>query len=243
MPDHPHLHVEFFVDPVKDEIKSKEAGRPIFADVEFCRITHVGSKDFAVFPAHYPGKQTRDPVEGITFISYAEYYHEAYDFFKSGRSDAVSGTPLSEAPFLSEAERSELRALKIMTVEALASISDVVSKKIGMSAQGWKESAEAYIKRAQEGATDTRLAQINDALQKQIAELKAQLDGQGAKAPEPVAQTHAAVADDVVEGGPFDGFGKDELKAYIKDQTGAIPKGNFGLPKLLEMAAEAAPAS
>src|SRR5690606_35928286 len=97
---------------------SKAAGRPIFKDMEVVEVRFAGDRNYApVFPAHSMWKR----VDGEE-ITYARRWPDAYERFKAGQAQVAHGTPLSELPFLTEARRAELRALKVYTAEALASI-------------------------------------------------------------------------------------------------------------------------
>jgi hypothetical protein len=74
-------------------------------------------------------------------VTYAEVYNEQYRKFKAGQQQTVSGTPLSEAPFLTEGKRRELRALNIHTVEQLAGLDGANLKTLGMGGREWKNQA------------------------------------------------------------------------------------------------------
>lgn len=159
------LGVEFFVKAVENPRKSKAEGRPIFEDREYVRIRFPGdNKKEHVAPAseiHYaPGHRRQ--------MTYADRFHEVYDAFQKGRADFVSGTPLAQVAFLTEAQRAELKSQHIVTVEQLAGLQDRIIGRLGM---GWREkvtAAQDFMQKAS-GAAEV------DALREELAALKAQL--------------------------------------------------------------------
>lgn len=209
------LGVEFFTMAVENRAKSLDAGRPIFEDREMVRIAFpADNKRIHVAPAnemHYVAHARQQ-------MTYAQRFEASYRAFKDANEDFVAGTPLKEAPFLTNAEREELKAQKIKTVEQLAGLPDVGVKKLGI---GWREKVEqakAYLESA-------------DGLS-QIAALKAEIEAlKAGKAEEKAA---APVGDQ------FAGFTDDDLKNMIRDAGGEVPRGNASRGKLIERLQEIA---
>lgn len=159
----------FRVQVIPNETASKSAGRPIFDQMEVVEIRFAGNRQtVAVFPAHDPEPNaTRERNEIVT---YAMLYNEQYRKFKAMETQDVSGTPLAEAPFLTEAKRRELKALNIHTVEALASLDGTPLRQLGMGGRELKNQATAYLDNARGSADVTALAAQVAALQQQIAD-------------------------------------------------------------------------
>lgn len=202
------LHVEFFTDAVENPAKTEELGRPIYEDREFVRIKFPGdNKREHVAPAH----EIHYVQEARAQMTYAEQYPQHYEVFKSGKADQVIGTPLDELTFLTAAQRSEMRALNVHTAEQLAALGDREINKFGPGFRDLKEKAAAYLDKA------TGNADVIE-LQRQVAELKAQL--QGGK-PEPVEDQ-------------FKDFSDEDLKNMIRDAGKSLPRGNAGRAKLIE---------
>jgi hypothetical protein len=224
------LVVTFRADKVKNEAKSVEAGRPIYDDIELCEVRTAGDRETVkVFPAHAFHQWAMNEEGEQEQITYAQRWSEQYRRFKERRAQIQEGTPLSELPFLTEAQRSTLKALNVHTAETLASIDGPRLKTLGMGGREWKNQAQAYIDNASGSANVTAMAAKIEMLQQQIAALSA--------APQPVAPAESpATADD------FDGYSDDDLKDYIATQVGARPRGNPNRDTLLRMAREAAPA-
>lgn len=223
------LVVKFKADKIKNDAKSKEAGRPIFDDIELCEIRAAGDRNTVkVFPAHAFHRWINNGEDGAQEKqTYAERWRDQYRRFKEGRDQIQEGTPLSELPFLTEAKRAELRALSIYTAETLAALDGQPLKTLGSGGRALKDQAAGYIANATGSAEVTRMAA-------EIEALKAQLEGMGASprpAPPPVVDEPEAI--------DFSAFEEADLKAYIADKTGSRPKGNPNHDTLVRMAAEA----
>lgn len=216
--DKPHLHVEFYLEAVENPKESAKAGRPIFEDKEFVKVMIAGDpKNTFISPAH---------VRGTNGITYAEKFPEHYRLFKMDQDQqAASGTPLSEVPWLTAAKREELKALKIYTVEGLASLDGSLLARIGMGARELKTQAQAWIDKASASVTQSELAKRDD----EIAELRAQIAAlaNGAVSHE----THVSDPDS-----PFKDYDDETLRVFIEDRSGKKPDGRFRRPKLIEMA-------
>ncbi len=112
------LFVVFYMGIIKNESRSTEEGRAIFDDVECVRIIVPGDKNSVIDrPAQVSDKQR---------------FLRQYELFKKGvaEEDQVSGTRLTDWPFLSRAQCEELRYLGIKTVEQLASVRDDITTKV-----------------------------------------------------------------------------------------------------------------
>lgn len=226
------LVVTFRADKVKNEAKSVEAGRPIYDDIELCEVRTAGDRETVkVFPAHAFHQWIRNEEGEQEQITYAQRWSEQYRRFKERRAQIQEGTPLSELPFLTEAQRSTLKALNVHTAETLASIDGPRLKTLGMGGREWKNQAQAYIDNASGSANVTAMAAKIEMLQQQIAALSA------APQPPPVPPAESPAAPD-----DFDAYSDDDLKDFIASQVGARPRGNPNRDTLLRMAREAAPA-
>jgi hypothetical protein len=224
MLDHTHLHVEFFSNPVENKAKSAQEGRPIFEDAEFVRIKFRGDKNrILVAPAQDTHVRDRDTNRWLT---YAESYPKHYDAFKQGQEFIGDGTPISELPFLTEAKRSELRALNIHTAEALQGLEGTPLQKLNMGGRALKDQATAWLTKASDGALESRLAGENAALKEQMALMQAQIaELVGGKKTAPVAASTSPFADMTVA----------DLKAFLEDRNGTKPRGNPSKATLVAM--------
>jgi hypothetical protein len=238
MADAPHVHVEFYTQPVERPAKSREAGRPIFEDEEFIKLQIVGDpKSTWIAPAHQPTERDRETGQEITP---AQKYAEHYRYFKANMDQqAAGGTPLTEVPWLTASRREELKALKIFTVEGLAGLDGTMLQRIGMGGRELKNQAQAWLDKAAGSANSAQMAaelaardeQI-EALQRQMADLIAQTKGVKA----PVANDEPDEPD--TSASPFANWQADDIKNWIADQTGQRPLGNPGIKTLIARADE-----
>lgn len=135
---------------LRNEGKTAQAGRPIFDDVEVVEVRFAGRKDTAVFPAHafshwQADEDSEDGFGEQRKVTYAERWPRQYRQFKQHQTQTKSGTPLDYAPFLTDAKRSELRALAIYTIEALAHLDGQELKNLGPGGRELKNQAEAFM--------------------------------------------------------------------------------------------------
>lgn len=211
----------FFVHTVLDNKLTKENGRPMFKDIECVEIRMAANKQtVAVFPAHEVWEWGE--IDGVRQeITYAMRFPEQYKRFKANEAQAMSGTPLEELPFLTQAKRSELKALSIYTAESLASLDGMPLKQLGMGGRELKNQATAYLAKATDSALVTRQAA-------EIEALKATIAGLQATPTAPVS----------IEDSPFNDMDDEALKVWISDATGSRPRGNPSHETLVRMATE-----
>lgn len=242
-----------------NEARSKLAGCPKFDDMEVVEIRMAANKEtVGVFPAHEVWKivdqadGTREPM------TYAMRWPDLYRKFKANEAQDLSGTPLSEAPFLSQSKRMELKALNIHTVEALAAVDGQPLNMLGMGGREMKNQAQVYLDKASDSAVETRLAAENLSLRQQLDDMQAQINAMNKTATTKRSASASDSAVDVVEesadegeggigigvepaGGnvsPFDDWEDEDIKLWIAEETGNRPKGNPNHATLVRMADE-----
>jgi len=226
-----HLHIEFFAKPVENKRRSLEEGRPIYDDKEFVKIRFAGDKN-RILEAPADDPSVRDPQTN-RWVSYKERFPRHYEAFRAGMEFHGDGTPISELPFLTEAKRAELRALNIHTAEALANLDGAALTRLGMGGRALKDQAQSYLDSAKGSAAESRLAKENADLKARMEAMEAQIAALASgKAP---VQT---VSEDVSDS-PFASWADDDLKNWIRDATGSLPKGNPKHETLVRMADEA----
>jgi len=227
----PHLFVEFFTDAIENPSLSAKEGRPIFEDKEFVRIRFAGDqKNVLVAPAHMAGT-VRDEMTNKP-LTYAQRFPKHYEAFKAGLAYIGGGTPIKEAPFLTEANRKELAALNIHTLEALAELDGAALARLGMGGRALKDKAIAFIAKASGSADVTRLAGENAAMKEQIEAMQRQMAELMQKKPVPFKEPAQ------VSNSPFAEWQDDDIKAFIEDRRGSRPRGNPSHATLVGMADE-----
>lgn len=204
------LSVQFFMHPRENAKKSKEAGRPIFEDVEMVSIVSPGNKN----AEHTAGAHSLHFDSNVDKQwTYAERFAEHYEAFKRGGAEQAVGTPLAEVPFLTMAQKAEMAAMKITTVEQLAGMADRTIRSKGMGFRQYVDAAKAYL--------DT--SNGTNKLVDEIAELRAQLAAMQAKPEKVEAST---------EPDEFTGMEDEDLRNVLTD-AGVTPDGRWGRAKLV----------
>jgi hypothetical protein len=220
------LLVMFKHHALPNEAKSVAAGRLICDDLEVIEIRRPGARDFNIFPATAVSHWDVDPnTGGQVKISYAERFQRQYQQFKLQSAQTKAGTPLTHAPFLTEARRAEMRALNIYTVEQLAGIDGQELKNIGQGGRELKNAAMAFIEESMKGVPNLQLQAELEALRAKNAVLQEDLEA---------AKANRIDAE-------FEGMSLDQLREYITANTGHAPHGSYQRKQLMRMAMDARP--
>jgi hypothetical protein len=224
------LIVTFENFPVLNEAKSREANRPIYEDMEVCRIRMGGDRLQApVFPAWAEAPGGAENEDGyIVPMTYKEKYAEQYRKFKAGEVQTKEGTPIEALSFLTPARVKEFKALNIYTAESLASLEGASLKSLGQGGLEWKTKAKAYLENAAGSANVTKLASENEFLKQQLEELRKE------RAQWPATER---VTENLGYGDPEqeESMTDAELKDLIEEKTGSRPRGNPSRETLIKM--------
>jgi hypothetical protein len=215
----------FYTKAVEDPVATKEAGRPIYNDMEFVEYRFAGNRYLNL---HFPAHEMHERVNGED-ITHAMRWPDQYAQFKRDGVNEISGTPLEELTFLTNAERSELKALKIYTAEALSQIDGPTIKSLGGKGYRYKEQAEAYINQGAGAAGVAKLVGEMEAMRAEIEALRSGQTGSSGYTKEVIP--HDMPAD-------FDPRTDDELKAAIFEKHGQRPRGQPRRETLLQMLAQ-----
>lgn len=161
--ENPGILAMFFTDAVRMNFASEQAGRDIFEDREHVKIVIAGDKHSEV---------VREATDADR-----ERFHEVYRRFraKATEREQIVGTILDAAPFLSPAQRKEMEAINIFTVEQLAALSDTAKQRLGMGANELVAKAQAFLKVAADTALATSQAARLEQQDAEIADLKRQI--------------------------------------------------------------------
>jgi len=223
------LVVLFRLHSEKNEARSAAEGRPIHEDMEVCDIRAPGSRNFTTQPAHtlwphwlvngYTGEQHQ--------ITYAQRFRHQYEQFKAHAAQTKSGTPLDYAPFLTPGRRAELRAQNVYTVEQLAIVDGQELKNLGPGGRDLKNQAVEFLADSKSNSHNTVLAAELEAMRAKNMALEQDLE----------AARKAAEA----AGEQFDEMTSEQLREYIRVNTGHEPQGNPNRKTLTRMALEARP--
>ncbi len=168
------LFVQFETRAIEDEEKSREAGRPIYKDVDFI-VIHVAGDRLTIHErvVDLIGSN-RTPPDNVRFP-------RQWEAFKAQKQQPLEGTPITEWPPVSKSLAMELKGLHIHTVESLAAVSD--NNLNWMGARELREKAKAWLEKAKQGGDVSRLVSENMQLKADIEALKAQIAALAADKP------------------------------------------------------------
>lgn len=158
--DDKRLFVQFYMEPVKNAVKSAAEGRPIFDEVPMVKIITPGSRDVMVTRAN---------------AQYQQRFPRQWEAFQRNIAQTVDGTPLEQVPFLTVSQVAELKALNVLSLEQLAGLSDAVLHRF-MGAQKMKQQAQTYLDAAKSAAPMTQLMAELEKRDAQIAALQQQVE-------------------------------------------------------------------
>lgn len=237
--------IDFYNGTMQDDIESQKAGRPIFRDVEMVRIRWAGNTKNE-FHAPATDRSDRPIIDPMTNDKLWPRWFEhpdcadAYAAFKKGQAMATNGTPINEMTSLTEAKRAELKAINILTVDQLASLDGPALKRLGLEGNQLKEQARLYLERAAGASVDARHAAEREAMQRQIDELKAMIEGRStepAPASAKVARAKPKPETDVTAS-PFYAMDDESIRLWCKeaDPAGEQPHHRLGHDGLVAFA-------
>ena len=192
--------LRFFVEAVQNNFLSEKANRPIFDSVLFVSVIAAGSAGSSpTFELERTFHESAKMEPRINKEKYALYKPQIEAFKRNEESPELRGTPVDQWTALSKPQAAELKALRIFTVEALASLPDEKLQSVGMGALELRERAKAFLVAAEGGADTSALAGENERLRGDVARLSGEVadmsarltaalggaqQGQGAAAPE-----------------------------------------------------------
>lgn len=141
-------YVRFEQRPVQDlSIKDRYAAK----DVDFVIITPPYSKDELIKKAStWLADLDTHVRNGRLRQDWADAYKASYKAWKEGREIPLNGTPIKGWPVISPAQQETLIAMKVMTVEALAAMTDEGIRRYGMGGVDLKNKACAWLSQAKD---------------------------------------------------------------------------------------------
>lgn len=159
------LLVKFFNHPQISKFKSDKAGIPVYEDVEMVSVIQPGEKE---------------EIKVLATEFHRRRFPKQYESFKAGIEQVAGGTPLE---MLFPSEPSTILTLKqfhIFNVQQLSAITDSAMTQLPFG-RTLVDRARAYLSQAGGGQNFHAMQQ---AMQKQIEELKAMLSDKGVNVPE-----------------------------------------------------------
>lgn len=213
---------KFMIHTTENKAKSRLANRPIFDDMEVVEVRFAGDRNkVSVFPAHAICGQLQDEDGDFRPMTYAERWSDQYKRFKAKEQQIMEGTPVDELPFLTQAKRSELKALSIYTAETLAALDGQPLKNLGQGGRDLKNQAQAYLDNAKGSADVVGMASKIADLERLVAELRQD---------KPAAPGTSE----------FESWDDSAIKDWIEGKINERPKGNPSHATLVKRADEIA---
>lgn len=241
LPHEAHVHTitpYFKIMTPLNVAQSEEAGKPVYdAPREMVELRFAGDRNYApVLPADSMFRKVGNRV-----ITYAERFADQYRAFMVGDDQRAGGTALEMlADYgITPAQLSVCRALKIYSIEALYELDGHNAKALGMNSNALKAMARRYMedhnKRAL-SSTEDKMA----ALEAEIARLRAAIPAAETSPDDIHALVAAADAEASTANDRFEAMSDGELKLFIKEKSGAAPRGTPSRDFLLNAARELA---
>ena len=162
-PSEDGLYVKFFLKPVLQGKRSRDAGREIYEDVEYIDIQVRG------MPQSRIARKASDKDK--------QRFRAEYEAFESGQHVATSGTPLEHLTGMSPARAAELRHAQIVTVEHVAGLTDAMLDAFGPGTRKLRDDAKQFLAAREDGAAVSKLRDENEQLRDQLAALAARIEG------------------------------------------------------------------
>jgi hypothetical protein len=128
----------FYRRAVHNEIKSAQAGTPIYENVDYVRIQQPGETSQIVDRPAQDNDRRRWPAQ--------------WQAYAAGKDQVADGTPLGLLFPRHPAQVSMLQALGIMTVQHLANASETAIAAIGMHGRDYVNYAQKYLSKGADGA-------------------------------------------------------------------------------------------
>lgn len=166
----------------EESIEAMRTGQQAKADmhgvVPKFRMHRVARKDgtlheFEVLEKLVPGDLKSVPIIKVTDVE-RQMFPEAYEAFKKGEGFEIDGTSLELFLGRDDPRIPDLRYHKVMTVEALAGLTDTQIQGLGLGYRELRDKARTFVDRL---TGPEALIAENAAMKETLAKMQKQLDG------------------------------------------------------------------
>ena len=168
--------VEFKRIAVPDSVKTQELGRRVTKDVDFAYIMQPGSRDQVERKATDWLAMIKQKNLDASPDAYPEEwvrgFHEKYKAWLDGQEMPLDGTSVKEWALLSPAQAENFIALRILTIEDVAAMTEDALGRFGMGGRELREKAREWLTKQEVAGS---LAIENQELKQQLADLSARL--------------------------------------------------------------------
>lgn len=168
--------VEFKRIAVPDSVKTQELGRRVTKDVDFAYIMQPGSRDQVERKATdwlaMIKQKNLDASPDAYPDEWVRGFHEKYKAWLDGQEMPLDGTSVKEWALLSPAQAENFIALRILTIEDVAAMTEDALGRFGMGGRELREKAREWLTKQEVAGS---LAIENQELKQQLADLSARL--------------------------------------------------------------------
>lgn len=166
-------YVKFYRQWVRNNFKSKEAGREIGDEQDYIIIVSPGQ----------PKSEVRRKATDADKMAYGP----EWSAYEQGKEMQISGTPIELLPGLAAGMADALKALYIYTIEQMAGLPDIALQRVGMGGNDIRKRAKEYISKGSAEVDELR-RQLDEA-NAAIRELRAQVEAKPARGRKPKADS------------------------------------------------------
>ena len=161
--DYTQNKVNFYTKEVLNRVKSDEAGEDVKEQREYVRVQVPGSTNI---------------FDNLATDQHRKRYPAEYAAFKRGGEQTPDGTPIYDLPGLLPAQAGELDQKGVQTIEQIAAMPEHQAAKLGRGYEDVQRRARKFVEQINS----------NDALRKEIDELKALVAAQATAKPKATAK-------------------------------------------------------
>jgi len=169
--------VEFKRIAMPDPVRTQELGRRVTKDVDFAFIMQPGSRDQVERVAEdwlaMIKQKNLDASPDAYPDEWVRAFHDKYKAWKEGQELPPNGTSVKEWPVLSPSQAENFIALRILTIEDVAAMTEDALGRYGMGGRELREKAREWLKGSDVAG---QVMQENNELKRKLAELSARLE-------------------------------------------------------------------
>lgn len=141
--------VRFYKRAKEIKWKSREAGHPVYEDVDYIEIHKPGSKNQII------DRPVKDEDQGT--------YSRQWEAYKAGEDQPIDGLPLDMWPQVTPAQIALLKHHKVMSVEQLAALPEGQAVSLGREGITLRNKAKSYLEAAEDkGKLSERLTALEE---------------------------------------------------------------------------------
>jgi hypothetical protein len=165
--------VEFKRIAVPDKKRTEELGRRVTKDVDYAFVMQPGSKDQVERVAtDWLAMLKLKVINGAADAypqEWVDSFHAKYKAFQDGQDAPLDGTSVKEWPVLSPAQAENFIAMRVLTIEDVAGMTEEAMRAYGMGGRELKQKAQEWVKGKDSASVE------NEMLKKQLAMLTERL--------------------------------------------------------------------